>query len=331
MTDYTKDTGSTGTMLIRVTSTTVEFWLKAGSATYNYDLPWHYYVNGVTSGTKYFSFQPSGSYQKLGSWTVSYDQTVTFYLGDSNTSGLGGPTTFSVYVDRTDAPPKPPPWTIEVIEDTSVRGDVDGAPSGGLAIDEYQVRYDESSTAASPAYYTPNSDGYGWIYGLVSGRLYYFWVRTHNAKGWSPWSDRTSARTHTVPPAPDTPVLTKITQSSLHSRFSGNGDGGSPVLESQTAWASGATTFPTPESFKTGFEVDLTNLPAGETTYVWGRTRNKYGWGPYSLRASTKLFAGAWVDVNGVKKRAVPYVRVAGVWKPAESWAKIAGLWKRTG
>ena len=61
MTDYTKATGSTGTMMIRDTGTDVEFWLKAGNNTYKYQLPWQYTVNGVNSGPLQFRFVSGGA------------------------------------------------------------------------------------------------------------------------------------------------------------------------------------------------------------------------------------------------------------------------------
>lgn len=329
MTDYTKATGSSGTMMIRDTGSTVEFWLKAGSSTFAYDLSWGYYVNGAWSSYRDFSFQSGGAYQKLGSVSVTTDQTVGFRIADSGTSGLGGPTTFTISVDRTSAPGTPAAWSIEQIADTWVQGDTDSMPNGGLAIDLIQVRYDDSSTAASPAYANDtNLDGYFNITGLLRGKTYYFWVRTHNAKGYSPWSARTQATTHNFPPAPDPVVVSEVKQTSAKILFAGNGDGGSPILEWQTGYGTDPTT---PQFSVSTYSTTLTGLQPGQVYYFWARGRNKYGWGAYSARTSATLLAGAWVDVAGVKKRAVPYVRTGGVWKVAEGWGKIAGLWKVSG
>ena len=107
--------------------------------------------------------------------------------------------------------------------------------------------------------------------------------------------------------------------------YSGNGDGGSPI----TAWETGYGTDPNaPQTTVTGSNLTLTDLSPGQVYYVWGRFRNKYGPGAWSARSTATLLEGAWVDVDGVKKRAVPYVRDGGVWKVAESWTKIEGLWK---
>lgn len=329
MTDYTRATGSSATMMIRDTGTYVEFWINSNnSVTWMGELPWAYVVNGVSSSWKYYNYQAGAGWEKLGSWLVTTDQTVTFKLGDTGTSGFGGPTNFSVSIDRTSAPPTPPAWTIEQIKDTSVQGDADGYPNGGLAIDQIQVRYDDNTSASSPSYFDPGTDGYGWITGLARGKTYYFWQRTHNAKGWSPWSSRTQATTHNFPPAPTAPVITNVQQTSAHARISGNGDGGSAVLEWQIGYGKSSTT---PELTKSGWDIDITDLDPGEVYYFWGRGRNTYGWGAWSARSSATLFAGAWVNYNGVWKRAVPYVKYNGVWKVATPYAKISGLWKQTG
>lgn len=329
MTDYTKATGSTGTMMIRDTGSTVEFWLEASSATFDHNMSWGYYVNGAWSSYRDFDFI-GGAYRKLGSVSVTTDQTVGFRIAATGTSGLGGPTTFTISVDRTSAPGTPAAWTIEQIFDTSVQGDTDSMPNGGLAIDIIQVRYDDSSTAASPLYLNDtNLDGYFYITGLARGKTYYFWVRTHNAKGYSPWSARTQATTHNYPPAPSTPALSLATQTSIKTSFSSNGDGGSPVLEWELNYGLDPTT---PEFvISSPGTLTLTGLQPGEVYYFRARGRNKYGWGAYSAISSATLLAGAWVKVGGVWKRAVPYVNVGGVWKVAEAWGKMGGLWKVTG
>lgn len=324
MTDYTKATGNTGTMRIRDTGTYVEFWLKASPSSFHHSLPWQYTVNGFNSGQLQFDFVTGGEWQLLGRWTVTTDQTVTFYLYPSQTSSIGGPTSFSVAIVRTSAPGTPDPWAIQQIADTWVQGATNYMPNGGIAIDQVQVRYQEPG-ATSLEYFDPGTDGNGTLTGLHRGKTYDFWVRTHNSKGWSEWSSRTQATTHNYPPAPTTPALSEIKQTSLKASTDSNGDGGSPI----TAWETGYGTDPNaPQTTVTGSNLTLTDLSPGQVYYVWGRGWNQYGPGAWSARSTATLLAGAWVDVDGVKKRAVPYVRDGGVWKVAESWTKIEGLWK---
>lgn len=330
MTDYDWSIGSNGTMRIRDTGTYVEFWITANNTTTSASaLPWGYTVNGVTDNTNAFDYNAGAYWERLGRWLVTTDQTVTFRLFETGTSGLGSGETHSVAINRTSAPAKPPRWMVEQIWDTRVQGDVDGADTGGLTLDEFQVRYSLSSSASSPMYQSDtNLDGYFTISGLARGTRYYFWVRTHNSKGWSPWSDVVTAVTHNYPPAPTAPVLSEIKQTSVKAVFSGNGDGGSAALEWQIGYGLSSSA---PTNWVTGYNLTISGLEAGQKYYFWARGRNTYGWGPYSARSEATLYAGAWIDVAGVKKRAVPYVKVAGVWKPAESWARIAGLWKVSG
>ena len=328
MVDYTKDTGSGGTMLIRDLGSKVEYWIKAGSTnTFAYQAPYSWYYNG-SSGSGTFRYETGGDWLKVRSFTVTTEQTVQFNLGSTGTSGLGGPTNFSKLLIRTSAPPKPPPWAIEVINDDRVRGDIDGFGDGGLPILETQVGYGTSSSSPS-SYAYMGTNGYGWVTGLNPKTTYYFWVRTQNSKGWSPWSNRTTAKTHAVPDAPSTPTFSEVTQTSVKVSFQTNATNGAAITSNTIGYglssAGPTNTFPTTPTSNT-----VLNLIPGETYYFWARSTNTYGNSVWSGRAMVILVAGAWVDVNGVKKRAVPYVKYNGLWKVAKPYVKIAGMWKGT-
>lgn len=195
MADYTKSTGATGTMMIRDTGTTVEFWLKAGSQTYNYDLPWAYIVNGYSSGWKEFRFERGGDWQKLGGWNVSYSQTVTFKLGNTTVSGLGGPTTFSVSIDRARVPNPPSYITLTNVTWNSAYATFSDGNNNGSSIDSRQIGYGTNSSSPQKTVYSDRSTV---ITGLVPGTKYYFWARTHNARGWSGWSPRRETTTMSI-------------------------------------------------------------------------------------------------------------------------------------
>jgi hypothetical protein len=341
--DYKKATGSSGQMMIRDTGTIVEFWITSGnSTTFAYQMPYGWTVNGVTDNANTFRYEAGMGWRKIQAWTVNTAQTVTFRLFDTGTNGLGGPTTLSAAISRGSAPPKPPPWVIESVTATSVIGDVDGYGSGGLTIDDIQVRYDESSTAASPLYaMEPDNppNGYFGITGLVKGTTYYFWVRTHNAKGWSPWSDRTSATTDKEPNAPTALYLESTTLSSASLRVVWGLSNGDNIVETQLGYGTSSAAPQIFQSFPTNSKlITVPGLSPGVRYYFWARTRNGVGWSSWSARIdnSGSQLQGGWYfldDGNGnmIPRRAIAYVKVGGVWKPALPMIKIAGMWKPAG
>lgn len=99
MTDYNKLTGSSGDMLIRIVGTTLQFFINSNNATtFDNDLHWTYTVNGSTSGTQTTRYNANAGWVLLGTWTVTYSQTVTFQLLATGTSGFGGPTNHTVSI-----------------------------------------------------------------------------------------------------------------------------------------------------------------------------------------------------------------------------------------
>lgn len=324
MVDYTKSTGSSGTMMIRDTGTRVEFWLKAGSSTFNHDLPWAYVINGVTSDWKEFDFQSGGDWQKLGSWSVTTEQTVTFKLGDTNTSGLGGPTNLSATIQRATIPQAPDPVTFSGLTGSSVVASFTVNGTGGAPIDSKQIGY---GTASGSPQNIVSSDGSTTISGLANGTKYYFWARVHNSEGWSAWSSVRSITTYRVPDAPDSVILSNVKQTKVDADFFDNGNGGTTILERQVGYGLSSSA---PTASVSGNSVTITGLTPGKKYYFWSRVRNSVGWSPYSSAVSTETVAGAYVLVGTTWKRAVPYVKVSGTWQMAEGYAKIAGEWKKT-
>lgn len=187
MTDYKKSTGSSGVMMIRDTGSYVEFWLNSyNSTTYNYNLPWGGTVNGSTF-TRTSSYSKGAGWVKLGSWYVSSSQTVTFRLFDTGTSGFGGPTTFSVSISRSKIPDPPPKPTLTKTGFNRVLVTFKDGDNNGSAIDARQIAYGTSSAAPNVGPFA--SDGSTEFTNLVPGVRIYFFARTHNAYGWSKWSD----------------------------------------------------------------------------------------------------------------------------------------------
>lgn len=194
MTDYTKSTGGTGTMMIRDTGTYVEFWINSGnSQTYDAALPWAYVINGVTSTWRYYDYVANTGWQRLASFLTTYSQLATFKLGSTGTQGFGGPTTFSVNISRATVPAAPNQPVLSNITVNSMELSWSPNGDGGSTITEYQIGYGTSS--AGPTSYVIANSPYT-MANLATGTVYYFWVRAKNAIGWSAWSAVSSARTY---------------------------------------------------------------------------------------------------------------------------------------
>lgn len=325
MVDYDRSTGNSGTMRIRDTGSVIEFWISSGnSTTYNYDMPWAYVVNGVSSAWREYRYEAGSGFEKLGSWTITTSQTVTFKLGDTGTSGLGGPTNHSVFIERAKAPNHPSKPNVSVLSSTSVHVTFSDGDDNGATIDQRQIGY---GTSSSTVQFTVSSDRSTDITGLTPGTKYYFWARTHNEKGWGGWSVRSEATTWDVPDAPSSITLSEITQTTLKAAFVPNYAGGTAVLEYQIGYGTHPNTA---QQFidASGGDAFITGLSPGIKYYFWARARNSVGWSNWSFTSSTYMVAGARVKVGFLWKPAVPYVRVNGVWKLARPWGRIAGVWK---
>lgn len=326
MPDYTRATGNAGTMLIRDTGSIVEFWLYAPSPTYNHQLPWAGFYNGVNIGPFIYDFV-GGAWRKLASLNVVGSQNVVFNLGRSGTSGLGGPTDFTVYINRTSRPSPPSTPQILSITDTAIAVQFADGANNGAAIDAREIWYGTIPTPGAQ-YGVP---GTPWLIGLLAkGTLYYFWGRTHNALGWSDWSPAVAARTLREPDAPSVVSYEFITQNSVYAKFSYTEafNGGTPILETQFRFS---RSLAQPGNIVSAYSFSrFINLDAGKTYYFWARTRNAIGWSPWTSPTSVTLKAGAFVMVGGVPTRAVPYFNVNGVWTLAMPSVRLSGYWKET-
>jgi Fibronectin type III domain len=326
MTDWTKSTGGTGTMMIRDTGDVVEFWFRAGySSDWANDLQFSYTVDGDLTN-KSIDYPTGADWKKIGSDTATYSQTVTFKLkSDTNISGIGGPTTFTHSVSRDTVPDAPHTPQITGIKATSVVCSFQDAGNGGDSIDARQITYGLDPDGGTT---TVSSDGSTTISGLTPNKTYYFWARTHNSVGWSRWSGRASAKTQSVPTAPSAPLLSSITATSVDVSWTENSNGGSSVTARQIGWGT-VSTAPTSTVSANSPQV-VNGLTPGTTYYIFVRVQNSVGWSAWSKPTSMRTVAGAYILVGSTWKLSVPYVRVGGVWKLAETWGRSAGVWKRT-
>jgi hypothetical protein len=329
MTDYKRSTGSSGTMMIRDYGNTVEFWLTSSSgSTFAHELPWGYTVNGITNNDREFDYSAGAGWARLGSWSVTTDQTVSFRIFDTNTSGFGGPTTLSAFLNRSSAPNPPAISSISSITATSVVVRTTDGLNNGAGIDLRSIAYNEANQITGSTVITATGNTTT-VTGLTPGQLYYFFARTHNAKGYSGWSPVKSATTLRVPDAPDAPIVSDATQTSVLVSFTDNGNGGSPITEREIGYGTNTVVGVEHSVTYTGV-MTITGLHPGTVYYFWSRARNVVGWGPYSVSRSLKTVAGGSVNVNGVWKDAIPYVKDGGTWKIARPWSRITGVWKQS-
>jgi hypothetical protein len=325
--DYKKSTGSSGTMMIRDNGSVVSFMINSNNSSTFGTIPWGYTIGGVNNNTRETRYNAGDGWVTLGSWTLTVDQSVTFRIFDTGTSGLGGPTTLTVDIERSSAPNAPSKPVISNVQATSMRLRWTAGANNGAAIDLYQVARNLSNTTTGSTPFNVDLDTT--FTGLTPGTTYYWWARTHNAKGWSPYSPVASAKTIKVGDAPDQVIVSDATQTSFVVSFTDNGNGGSTVLERQIAYSTVNTTSGASTVSYTGVRT-ITGLQPATTYFFWARVRNAAGWGPYSPVVSDRTLAGARIYVGGVVKEAIPWVKVNGVWRLARPWGRIAGTWKQS-
>lgn len=181
-------------MMIRDTGSSIEFWINSGnSTTFDYELPWAYIVNGVSSSWQSFRYSANSGWQRLGAWSVTSNQTVTFKLNSTGTAGFGGPTTFSHTVTRSVVPSAPAKPTLSKVGLDNVTVAWSAPNDGGSAILQYRLGYGTSSTTPSTEIFTTSPHV---VTNLAMNTVYYFWVQARNAVGWGPFSPSASAKTY---------------------------------------------------------------------------------------------------------------------------------------
>lgn len=327
MTDYLHSTGTTGQMLIRDDGLWVQFWITSNnSTTFNHSMPWAYTINGSYSGPQTYNYNANSGWNLIASWPIYYSQTVTFYLGNTGTSGLGGPTQFDQFIFRAVVPSSPATPSLSNVTSTSVDVTFTDGSDGGSAIDLREIGY--GTNGASPTS-TIASDGSDTVTGLTPGTLYYFWARTHNAVGYSSWSARVNATTLRVPDAPAAPSLSSIGPVAITVSWTPPYNGGSAITGYEVGYSTSNTLPPASTTAATSPKV-ISGLTPGTKYYFWVRAQNAVGFSDWSSSVNADTIAGARIKVSGVWVFAIPYVKDAGTWKLSVPYVKHAGIWKET-
>lgn len=325
MVDYDKSSGL-GTLRIRDLGSNIEFWVKP----YYSDFWWqnlHFTTTTTASTNNHYIDLDGNAWVKVTTRTVTTSQTVTFKLVTATgTQSLGGPTTHSVSINRSTKPPRPDAPTFANVKNTSLRASFTHNGNGGASLTNWAIAL---STGSSPgATYYPGSDQWMDITGLVAGTKYNFWSRVANVNGWSDWSPSSSVTMHNVPDPPTGLKFTDVKQASLKLAFTPGSNRGATILEHQIGYGSSPTASQFTVVGSSGGTIINANLVPGISQYFWVRSRNTYGWGNWSARATQLMRAGALIPVGGVYKRAVPYMKVNGVWTLVEPWVRDMGVWK---
>lgn len=188
MVDYLQGTGVSGTMMIRDTGINVEFWINSGqSSTWWGSVNWAWESpNGQGNG--FFGYNPGEGWKHVGTIAVTASGNVTWTIGDTGTQGVGGPTTQTVWLNRTPPPPptkRPSPPgapTFSEITPTSVKVTWGASTdNGGSPIDSYLLRYWPNAAGTGPYVdHSSRNDRSRVVTGLTPGNEYRFVVFAHN-------------------------------------------------------------------------------------------------------------------------------------------------------
>ena len=164
-------------------------------------------------------------------------------------------------------------------------------------------------------------------YNVGSSQNICFHIDYSGTQGFGGPTDFWQAINRGVPPAAPTALgIDQVLHTEFRYRFSGNGDGGTPIREWQIAYGYDPNT--AQFSMASNGTSTITGLDIGRTVYVWSRGRNDAGWGAWSARLNQRTLASARVRVAGHWRDIVLHVKVAGVWRQTILYTKVAGTWR---
>jgi len=288
----------------------------------SYDSGWPIAGAGTNRDFAFWSGTTRINHNSSGVGNIKFVGSA-FWDTPSNFTGSINSTVVLPTIPQLPGAPSTP--AISSVGSTSVFVTFSDGSNGGAAIDSRQIGY-----GTNPSAPTTNiaSDGSTTVSGLTPGTQYYFWARTHNSRGYGPWSARSTATTTRIPDAPGTPTLSGISTTSVTVSWTAPFNGGTPITGYELGYGTSLTA-PTTIISATSPKT-VTGLTPGSTYYFWVRAINAVGTGPWSTPVSSSTIAGAHIRVGGVWKIAIPYIKVGGVWKVAKPWVKASGVWKQT-
>lgn len=308
-TNYDKDTGSSGTLRIQLTYTqsaanntttfNVKFILMCSSSqTYTNDRTWDGIVAGTglsagefdwaagtTSKTLYSNASVVRTHDSNGVLS-SANRKFEFYIGDTGTSGLGGPTRHTITVSVPNIVQKPNAVaapTLSAVTHNSLKADW-AAPSvpGGGSITGYDVQYSTNSDFSGATTVATTSRTLA-ITGRTPNTRIYVRVRAKTSAGAGAYG--ASANVLLLPAAPTALALGALTADSVTATWtlpSGT------LTENEVQYSTSPSFSPATSVIvpATAQSATISGLTPAATVYVRVRSTNATGDGPWSNTAS---------------------------------------------